>query len=117
MRHRASRLHAVVAALLLALGAWCTAAGVASLTSTTSDSSAVSSTRHHDALTPRSPAVSSVKSGAHRPGLHLDLVAAIAALGAATLLLLGWLVARRARQLLTRFAIVPLGARAPPALV
>ena len=36
MHHRASRLHAVVAAMLLALGATRTAAGVASLTSSTS---------------------------------------------------------------------------------
>lgn len=113
----------MVAALLLALGAMFTAAGVASLTSSASDSSAVASTRTHEgaearpeAFAARTTAVASSKSGAHGSVLHLDVVAAIGAL-AAVLLVLGWLVAGRARRLLPRLVIATLGARAPPALV
>ena len=120
MRHRASRLHAVVAALLLALGALCTAAGVASLTSSASDSSAVSSRAHDggdrrpEAFAPRATAVSPAKSGAHGSGLHLDLLAAFAAVGVGALLLLGWFTVGRARSLLPRLVTAPVGARAPP---
>ena len=121
MRHRVSRVQAVVAALLLALGAMCTAAGVASLTSSTSGSSAVASPRapegaepRHDALAPRATSVSA-KAGAHASGPHLGLVAVTAL--AAVLLLLGWFVAGRARRLVPRLVSAPLGARAPPALV
>ena len=123
MHHRALRLHAVVAALLLALGATFTAVGVASLTSSTSDPSAVSSTRahegaetRHEAFSSRGTAASSAKSGAHGTGLHLDLLAAATAL-AVGLLLLGWCVGSRARRLLPRLVTAPLGARAPPVLV
>jgi hypothetical protein len=122
MRHRGTRLRAVVAALLLALGAMFTAVVVASLSSSTSDSSAVTSTRthegaetRHEALSVRTTAVSS-RAGIHVAGPHLDLVAAVAAL-AAVLLLLGWLGTGRSRRLLPRLVTAPLGARAPPALV
>jgi hypothetical protein len=111
----------VVAALLLALGAMFTAVGVASLSSSTSDSSPVTSTRtregaetRHDALAVRATAVSS-RGAIHVAGPHLDLVVAGAAL-AAVLLLLGWLVGGRSRRVLPRLVTAPLGARAPPAL-
>jgi hypothetical protein len=121
MRHRGSRLRAVVAALLLALGAMFTAVGVASLTPSTADGSAASSrARHgaaarHDAFAPRGTSAPA-KAAAQVAGLHLDLVAAVVALAAA-LLLLGWFVAGRARGLLPRLVTAPLGARAPPAFV
>ena len=112
----------MVAALLLALGAMFTAVGVASLSSSTSDPSAITSSRsqegaeaRHDVLAPRSPSVSA-KSGVHLSGPHLDLVAVVAALVAA-LLLLGWFAAGRAHPPLPRLVAAPLGARAPPALV
>jgi hypothetical protein len=120
MRHRRSRLRAAIAALLLALGAMCTAAGVASLTSSTSHQSAVEPSRphaeaRHEAFAPRATSVSS-KAGAQGAGPQLDLVAGVAAL-TAVLLLLGWFVAGRARRVLPRLVTAPLGARAPPALV
>lgn len=121
MRHRAPRLHAVVAALLLALGAMFTAAGAASLTSSTSDPSAVASSSsregaepRHDVLAPRTTSASS-KAGIHLSGPLLDLVAVVATLAMA-LLLLGWRVCERGRRLLPRLVAAPLGARAPPAL-
>ena len=113
----------MVAALLLALGALCTAAGVASLTSSASDSSAVSSHAHDgvdrrpEAFAPRVTAVSPAKAGAHSSGLHLDLLAAFAVVAAGALLLLCWFIVGRARSLLPRLVTAPVGARAPPALV
>jgi hypothetical protein len=112
----------VVAALLLAFGAMFTAVGVASLTPSTADGSAASSSRarhgaaaRHDVLAPRVTSAPA-KAGAQVAGPHLDLVAAVMALAAA-LLLLGWFVVGRARGLLPRLVTTPLGARAPPALV
>jgi len=125
MHHRGSRLHAVVAALLLALGAVCTVAGVASLTSSTSDPSAVTSSRSrsHDgtdarreALSPRAPATAAAKSGRHASGPRVDLLGVAATVAAGALLLLVGFVAARARRLLPRLVTAPLGARAPPAL-
>jgi hypothetical protein len=119
MRHRASRLHAAVAALLLALGALCTTAGVASLTSSSSDPSAVAPARHDADVTPRSAVVpvKAVKSAPHAAGPHVGLIAALLATATGALLLLGWIGAGRARPGLPRLVTGPLGARAPPALV
>src|SRR5690349_8318210 len=122
MRHRASRLQAVVAALLLAIGALFATVGVASLASSTPDPSTVTTPRpqhaeaRHEAFAPRAPSASS-RAGAHLSGPHLDLTAVVAALGAVVLALLGWCVSGRARDLLPRLVVAPLGARAPPALV
>jgi hypothetical protein len=122
MHHRASRLHAV-AALLLALGALGTVAGVASLGSSASNPYAVTSRAHErtgvrrEAFASRAPAAAAAKSGPYAPGVHVDLAGALAAVAVGALLLLGRLVAGRAGRLLPRLAAAPLGARAPPALV
>ncbi len=131
MHHRASRLHAVVAALLLTLGLVlglvsglvCSAASAASLSSSSSDPSAVVDARAQrgaaagqEALAPRSGAVTVAKLRPHAPGLHVDVVAALVVLVAGLLLLIGWIVAGRG-AVLARLVAAPLGARAPPALV
>jgi hypothetical protein len=117
MHHPASRLHAVVAALLLALGALSISVVVASQP-TAPESSAVggaSARRHvgvrHETIAPRvtSKAIA-------RGGPHVDVIAAFAA-GIGTLLVLGWLVAARRRAPLPRLAAAAFTARAPPAPV
>ncbi len=124
MRHRASRSYAVVATLLLALSALGIAAGVASLTSSSSAPVAAESTRAHDgrrarqeAFVARAAATASRTARGHASGPHLDITASFAALVATALLLFGWLVAGRTRYLLPRRVGAPSAARAPPALV
>jgi hypothetical protein len=124
MRRHASRPHAVAAALLLAVAAFCATAGVAFLTSSTADRSTVGSSRAHDethtrheAVTPRAAALAPTSSAVHGSGLHVDVLAALAALSTGALLLLGWFVVGRVRHRLPRLVTAALGARAPPALV
>jgi hypothetical protein len=127
MRRRASRPHAVAAALLLALGAlvvFCATAGVVFLTAANADRSMVGSSRahdethtRHDAVTPRAAAHSPTSSAAHGSGLHVDVMAALAAVSTGALLLLGWFVVARVRHRLPRLVTAALGARAPPAPV
>jgi hypothetical protein len=118
MRHRASRRYAVVAPLLLAFAALCTAAGVAPPSSVASDPSAVSESRalegargRHEALAPRATTASS------KSGVHVDVLGVLTALAIGAVLLLGRYVAGTRRTPLPRFRIASLGARAPPALV
>jgi hypothetical protein len=120
VRHRASRLQAVVAALLLALGAIGVAASVASSPSSASAPAAAASARahtRHEAFAARSSALPSSKAGSHAAGPHLDLTASLPALVAGALLLLGWVVAGRTRPPLPRRIGAPSAARAPPAFV
>jgi hypothetical protein len=121
MRHRASRRCAVAAFALLALAV--AGAGVALVTSSRPHAGAVTSARSHDdhharheAVTPRA-ALSPTASAAHGSGLHVDVLAALAAVSAGALLLLGWVVVGRVRHRLPRLVTAALGARAPPALV
>jgi hypothetical protein len=124
MRRRASRPQAVAALLLLALAAFCATAGVASLGAANADRSTIGSARahdethtRHDAVTPRAAALSPTSSAAHGSGLHVDVLAAVAAVSTGALLLLGWFVGGRVRHRLPRLVTAALGARAPPALV
>jgi hypothetical protein len=124
MRRRASRPHAVAAALLLVVAAFCATAGVAFLTSSAAERSTVGSSRardgtrtRHEAVTVRAAALSPASSTAHGSGFHVDVLVALAAVSTAALLLLGWFVVGRVRYRLPRLVTAALGARAPPAVV
>jgi len=118
MHHRASRLHAVVAVLLLAFGALGISA-VAASHSSASDPSGASEARGSRQVGTRHEAFASratFKAATHA-GPQTDVAAVLTALAVGTLLLLGWHALGRGRLRLPRRVAVSLGARAPPTLV